>query len=190
MRLRLRPPFRVARFGRAAEGATAVEFALIAFPFFMMLFAILEIALVFMIATTLEGAMSRSARTIRTGELQTGNAARSQPRSNSELAGDFKQQICTNLRWLQSQCAANLYVDVRTYAQFNDVSDPVDTSTGTFDTGSMTFTPGEPEDIVVVRTYFRWQVFTPLLNPGLVVLSDGSNLITATSIFRNEPFGE
>lgn len=190
---------RLPAFVRAADGATAVEFALVAFPFFLLIFAILEIAMVFMISTTLESSMSRSARTIRTGELQTGNAARSTPRTPTQLAGDFKSTICANLGWLEGSCASNLSVDVRTFTQFNSVdnNDPINTSTNssgqtvrTFNSGALTFTPGGPQDIVLVRAFYRYQVLTPLMNPGLVELAGGENLITTSTVFRNEPYDQ
>lgn len=183
---------RLARFPRAAEGATAVEFALIAFPFFLLLFAIIEVALVFMVSTSLENSLARSARTIRTGELQTGNAARATPRTPAELANEFRTEICANLGWLQGQCASNLSVDVRTFAQFNTVNgpDPVRTNGGntTFDETALAFQPGGPSTIVLVRAFYRWRVVTPLLSPGLIDLSDGSHLVLATAIFRSEPY--
>jgi len=45
-------------FGRARQGATAVEFAFIAGPLLMLIFGILELALVFMMSTALESATS------------------------------------------------------------------------------------------------------------------------------------
>lgn len=195
MRLRLPSSARrLAAFARAVEGATAVEFALIAFPFFLLLFAIMEIAFVFLVATSLETSMSRSGRTIRTGELQEGNAASASPKTNEQLAADFKQAICNNMGWIEANCLANMDVDVRTFAAFSAVAaqDPVTGSPGaqTFNRGALTFDPGVPRSIVLVRAFYRWRVFTPLLNQGLVELSDGSTLITTTVVHRNEPYDD
>src|SRR4051812_9906535 len=52
------------------RGATAVEFALVALPFSLLLFMIMELALVFLVSTGIESAAERAARTIRTGEFQ------------------------------------------------------------------------------------------------------------------------
>lgn len=189
---------RLRRFSAASDGATAVEFAMVAFPFFLLIFAILEIAMVFMISTTLDASMTTAARTIRTGELQTGNAALATPKTPAQLAGDFKTQICANLGWLQGSCSTNLDVDVRTFTQFNNVdnSDPIQVTgsgasqTRTFNAAATTFTPGGPQDIVLVRAYYHYQVLTPLLNPGLVELSNGQSLITTATVFRNEPYDQ
>ena len=47
---------------------------------------------------------------------------------------------------------------------------------------------GGPGDIVVVRAYYQWGLFTPLMNQALETLSGGKTLITSTATFRNEPY--
>ncbi len=56
------------RFGRDRRGATAIEFALIALPFFALMMAILETFLTFFASQTIETAVNRGARLIRTGQ--------------------------------------------------------------------------------------------------------------------------
>jgi len=58
------------RFGRREDGAAAVEFAMVAAPFFAVLFAIMETAMVFFAGQTLETAAADSSRLIFTGEAQ------------------------------------------------------------------------------------------------------------------------
>ena len=58
------------RFGSARRGATAVEFAFVALPFLTLLFAVLELGMVFLVSTTLQNAADAAGRQIRTGELQ------------------------------------------------------------------------------------------------------------------------
>jgi Flp pilus assembly protein TadG len=55
------------RFGRAREGVTALEFALVAVPFLTIMFAILETGYVFFLAILIEGATADASRQIRTG---------------------------------------------------------------------------------------------------------------------------
>jgi len=61
----------VRRFIRQQDGATAVEFAMVAAPFLAMMFAIIETAIVFFAGQTLETAGADSARLIMTGQAQT-----------------------------------------------------------------------------------------------------------------------
>ncbi len=167
------------RFRQDRDGATAVEFALVALPFLALLFGIIELAMIFLVSTSLDNATATAARTIRTGQLQGAGGATST---------SFRNSICTNLGWLSSTCGANLNVDVRTYNNFNDIvlTDPVVNQT--INVGSLTFQPGGPEDIVVVRAYYQWALFTPLLSMAVQKLSGGKALLTSTLTFRNEPY--
>ena len=160
-RLRQRLRTGIRRFVRNDSAATVVEFALLAMPFFALIFGIIEVGLIFLVDTTLENAVTASGRQIRTGELQTAGGT----------AATFKTSICANMSWLGGSCASNLDVDVRTYASFNAVT-----------------TPGAAGDIVVVRAYYRWSIITPLLNSTLVNLGGNQRLISATVAFRNEPY--
>ena len=61
---------RLRRVLRNEDGATAVEFALIAAPFFFLLFAMLEVAAVFFTGTVLENAVLEAARQLRLHRLE------------------------------------------------------------------------------------------------------------------------
>ena len=166
-------------FAQARDGASAVEFAMVAIPFLALLFGIIELAMIFLVSTSLDNATANASRTIRTGQLQVAGGA---------SASTFKTTICNNLGWLSATCGANLNVDVRTYNNFNDItlSDPIVNKT--FNAGALTFQPGGPEDIVVVRSYYQWTLFTPLLSGAVEKLNGGKTLLTSTMTFRNEPY--
>jgi len=168
------------RFRRDEKGATAVEFAIVAAPFFFMLFALIELALVFWVSTILEDAVRASARRIRTGQVQTSGDA--------SLAA-FRNDVCNRMVFLQTHCQSNLSLDVRTYPQWSTANppDPVQAN-GDFNPGNLTFVPGGPEDIVMVRAYYRWKLFTPFLSQALSKLKNNEAVVTATSAFRNEPY--
>lgn len=168
------------RFIAAREGASAVEFALIATPFFLLMMGVIELALVFLLSTSLENATGMAAREIRTGELQTKGGA---------SAATFRNSVCANLGWLASDCPSKLSVDVRTFQTFASINMPSPVKNGNYDPGSLTFSVGGPHDIVVVRTYYKWPFFTPLIGQAMKQLSDGSMLVVSTHVFRNEPYG-
>lgn len=171
---------RLAAFRRDRAGATAVEFGIVALPLLFMLFAIIELGLVFMISTSLDNATTNAARTIRTGALQTGGAAN---------ATTFRDQICASMSWMGAQCAANLSVDVRTYTQFANPTIPDPVANKVFNAAALTFTPGAACNIVLVRTFYQWPLMTPFLLGGLEKLSGGKAMITAAATFRTEPYG-
>lgn len=172
---------RILRLADDQRGAVAVEFAMVALPFFLMLFAIFELALYFVVATTLENATGNAARMIRTGELQL---------SGQATATAFKNQVCQSLGWLGSSCQDNLTVDVRKLTQFSNPNPPNPVQNGTFNNTQVTFVPGSPEDIILVRTFFKWKLLTNALRAGLQATTEngGTAVITSTAIFRNEPY--
>ena len=176
-RLRLRRFIRA--LIRSERGAAAVEMALVATPFLMLLFGIVEIGMILLISASIENGMDLAARTIRTGQLQTGGSA---------TAAAFKTSICNTFGWMQSDCTANLSVDVRTYSTFASVTAPQPVSNGVFNAAALTFTPGAAGDIVVVRAYYRWPLIAPMFNQALQQLNGGVALLTATAAFRNEPY--
>ena len=50
------------RFAAARRGTTAIEFAIIALPFCVMLFGIIELGMVFLVSVTLQNATDNAAR--------------------------------------------------------------------------------------------------------------------------------
>lgn len=171
------------RFRRAQRGATAVEFAIVAVPFLALLMGIIELALVFSASVALDNAVVASSRRIRTGELVSPTGSTAQ--EASRIA--FRNDICAGMGFLQSDCQSNLYVDVRTVSQFSGITltDPV--QNGNFSPGSLTFNTGGASTIVLVRAYYRWNLFAPLMNQALVRLP-GQTLLTSVTTFRTEPY--
>ncbi len=172
----------IRRFARGRGGSTAVEFAMIALPFFALLIGIFEIGMIFLVSTTLEDSTNKAAREIRTGTLQTG--------ATTETAQLFANKICSGeMSWLGLQCAANLEVDVRTFSQFQSVSQASPVVNGALQPqNQLMFQMGGPGDIVLVRTYYPWKLIAPLLDGLTAQTSGGQTLITATATFRNEPY--
>lgn len=175
---------RLAGLAANQRGATAVEFAIVALPFMFMVFAILELALIFMVSVTLDNATADAARQLRTGTIQaTGGGP------TSAGATSFKSTICSRLGWLQGQCVNNLAVDVRTLPAFTNPTPPNPVSNGVFSSSQLCFYSGNSGDIVLVRAFYQWTLFTPFLRGGLQPLNNGAKVITSTATFRNEPFG-
>lgn len=164
----------IRRLARARDGATAVEFAMIATPFFLLLMGILELGLVFLVSTTLEHATQEASRQIRTGEFQDAGGVN---------ADDFETLVCDELTWIGSTCKAQLDVDVRAYSSLAEMKNPP-----AYDPEKACFEAGGPGQIVLARTSIRWKIFTPLLAPSLATTGDGNRLIQSTTAFKNEPF--
>lgn len=165
------------RFRKDRSGATAVEFAMVAAPFFFLLFAMIEVAAVFFVGTVLENAVLEAARQIRTGQAQ--NAGMS--------LGGFRTEVCDRIAVL-GDCG-RVEIDVRVFNNFGDVdqTDPIDN--GELDNGNFGWDPGTPGDIVLVRVFYRWELMTPNFGAAMSNMNGNQRLITAATVFRNEPYG-
>nr|WP_321359758.1 TadE/TadG family type IV pilus assembly protein [uncultured Hyphomonas sp.] len=169
-----------AEWATERRGATAVEFALIAAPFFFIIFSLLEICVIFIMSTVLENAVSDSAREIRTGQAQEAGFS----------MVEYRKSVCDHLYGLMG-CDSNLHVDVRRLDSFSvaNLSSPLD-SDGNFDDSDFDFQPGSANDIVAVRVYYEWGLITPILSAPLANMANGKHLLQAATVFRNEPFGD
>jgi len=171
----------VTRFGRAERGATAVEFALVSLPLIALILGTLELAMILLVVTSLETATERASRMIRTGEFQT---------SAASTRADFKALVCGGMSWLSSQCNANLTVTSQVFSDFGTLAGSPPMTGATFVAGGGCFAPGNPTDIVLVRAYFTWPLFAPLLNTVLDNTGHGNRLLSAATAFRNEPYSD
>ena len=165
------------RFRKDESGVYAIEFAMIAVPFFALIFAIIETGLVFFADSVLDHASSEAARLIRTGQAQQ--------QGLSESA--FKGQICTELKVPMFDCG-KLHVDVRTYTQFDQVNltDPLDNDGNLV--ANFNFNPGSGGDIVTARVFYEWPIIVNSFGINLADMSNGSRLLGSVHAFRNEPF--
>jgi Flp pilus assembly protein TadG len=169
-------------FRRAEDGATAIEFALLGPPFLILLFMIMEVGLVFFGAFALDGAVDKSARLIRTGQMQAGGF---------DEAG-FRNAICENLAG-PIDCGENLKFDVKSFPSFSAVVlDPPVNDQGEVEE-EFGYSPGGSSQVVVVRVFYEWELIGKLPNFGipnfgLSNLANGNRLLQSTAVFRNEPF--
>jgi Flp pilus assembly protein TadG len=165
------------RFIRHDEATTTLEFGLLAAPFLATFFAILQTAIVFFAGQTLETATATAARLIFTGQAQT----------SGWTAAQFKAQVCNQIHGIFN-CNSGVYVDVETYPSFSAVNLGLPVSNGSFNSGSLGYNPGGPGDIVLLRVYYQYPVFVNLLGFNLANLNGGLDLLTATAVFKNEPY--
>lgn len=167
---------RLGRFVRANEAVAAIEFALIAPPFFAVLLAILQVGLVFVAQQVLQTATTQAARLIMTGQAQNSNMT----------AAQFQQNVCANATALFN--CAGIYVNVQTFADFSSVSMASPIQNGNFNAGAMQYSTGGSGDIVVVQAFYQWPVYLAPLNFNLANVGGSYDLIVGTAAFRTEPY--
>lgn len=168
---------RFLRGRRGERGASLVEFALVAVPFFLLVFGILELGFIFWGTYELENATEDAGRQIRTGQAQGSSQA------------DFIDLVCSRVTLL-SQCPTKLRVDVRTFADFSQIqtNPPVPLDGDQELLSNFTFNQGGPRSIVLVSTFYQWPLFTGITSLSLSNMADGDRLLRASAAFRNEAF--
>jgi len=168
-------------FAGARGGSAAVEFAIIAMPFFLLTVGLAEVSLIGFAQTSLDLGVSDAARQIRTGRAQMGGLGQN----------DIRDRICDQINnFLVLECEGNLFLDVDRFDSFVDAgnanNNPI--QDGEFQEVGFGYTPGAPSDIVVVRAYYRWRILTPMFESVFQNVSGGERILVSTMMFRNEPY--
>lgn len=178
--------FLLKRFRKQEDGATAIEFALIATPFLALLFAIMETALVFWCGQVLETAVSNATRRIFTGQNEADYAAAQAAAPGLPPKDFIKAQICAEVPALFD--CDTIELDVRSFKTFdNPGAVPPLAKDGAINSEEFGYQQGGAGDIVLVRAVLPYRVLTSFMAP-MATLADGSRMIVATAAFRNEPY--
>lgn len=178
-------------FGRLLarrDGATAIEFAILAIPFFVIVFASIETFVAFTGEQLLANATETMARKIRTGEIRSGTSAQ-------EFRTAFCEEIKILMRCSETEIATpnKLYLDVRHFPDYASIPAAVPLIDTDLDTSGFKIDPGGKKSINIVRAYYRWDIVTDLVRPLLsnIKTKNGSRqnyLMVATAVVQNEDY--
>ena len=164
------------RFRRHRRGSAAVEFALVAPIFFALLFAIVEVALMFFATQVLETVTQASARYVMTGQAQSGSLTQAQ----------FRSYVCGQIPALFT--CANVQINVQSYPSFASIpGSSVYDANGNF-VGATNYCPGNAGNIVFVSLSYQWPLFVTGLGFNMSNPGTTKKWLTATAAFQNEPF--
>ncbi|QND58505.1 TadE/TadG family type IV pilus assembly protein [Mesorhizobium huakuii] len=174
------------RFVRNRRGSTAIEFAILALPFALLVFGILESCISFAGQEVMANITDDIARQLRTGQLRPADVAGTK----------LTTLICSKLQIIVStDCPQQLLVDLREYPTFADAASASFTiQNGDVvlmqGTNSQTFanTPGLAESKNMLRVFYKWPVVTDLMARSMANLSGGRTLHFASATWQNEPF--
>jgi len=169
------------RFQKNEDGFTAVEFALVAMPFFMMLFGTIGVGLFFFTTFSLENAVEKASRQVRTGQAQTANKTTNQ----------FKQDVCDNAPSFVD-CVGKLRVQVVSNPSFSGAASSIGSC---LDSGGDLIpdptdgaVPGDAGAVVLVTVCYEWDLTKSIPFLDLGNMGNGSRLIQASTTFRTEPY--
>ena len=164
-------------WGRKEDGATAVEFSLLFMPYLLLCLGIIELSLMFTAESLLEGATTQAARQVKTGQLQNSGAA--------DMEAEFRNLLCDHATVLIN--CEDIVIEARVMTSFGDFA----SMQPSFDEdGAMMpdgFDAGGSSDRILIRTFYRYNAFTPLVGPMLFGVDNSRNFIS-TIVLQSEPY--
>ena len=161
------------------NGATAVEFGMIAVPFLLFLVGILGMGLYYLTLISLEYGIESAARKIRTGEAER----------DGLTVGGFKGLICAAAVGIDCSKVTVIIQKATTWGGIN----PQACVTNNSQTGSsgnagdlLSNYSGSASQVVLVTACYRW----PLADSFEFMKFSGSGptIIQAATAFKNEPY--
>ncbi len=183
LRKLITPAIKISRRYKDSEsGATAIEFAMVAFPFFAMLGVIMETGAMMFTEYGLQAAVQEAARTARTGQAQGG----------AKTVADFKTLICNNAA-LGSSCAAKLTVYSNSYSSWAQLAAnmPSFTNIGLKDDGTAnpnTYKLGAPVCPSSLVATYDWTFTMPMMNYMGNIQGNKARRLVGFAMFQTEPY--
>lgn len=170
------------RFRRDRRGSVAIEFTLLAIPFSLLVFAILESCISFAGQQLLANATDDVARLLRTGQIKKSEV------NNSTI----QNEICSRISILVDSGCPDLVVDLQEYSTFAAAAAVKTkmTADGDIDTSGFKVAPGASLSKNMLRVFYRWPVITDLMRSSMSNLKGGKTLHFATATWQNEPFDD
>ena len=177
-----RPRSLIGRFLGNRKGAVAIEFTILAIPFAMLVFAILESCISFAGQQLMSNISDDVARQIRTGQIKAADL------SEERLRG----LICDELEIIVSAGCPGLEVDLREFQTFEQAAAlRIEfTADGDIDTSDFEVAPGRSMTKNTLRVFYRWPVMTDFMRRSMSNLKDGKTLHFASVTWQNEPFDD
>ncbi len=171
------------KFSRSETGATAVEFAMVAGPFFLVLGVIIETGAMLFAEYSLQAAVQDSGRLVRTGQAQNSGFS----------AATFKAAICSTASVLMD-CDGKVTVYVnhsaQTFAQLNAMV-PSFLSIGPTISNTpypVTYSCGGPLQPVAVVATYDWYFSMVGMSYLGNIMSNSARRLVGFAIFLNEPY--
>ena len=158
-------------FWRAEDGVTAIEFGLLAIPFFLMMFVIIELGMILFTERAIQFGVEEASRTIRTAGPGTMTGVQ------------FRNMIC-NQAAVVIDCNERLGLSVTSARRFTDVANP---SIANIEPGDVSaFTPGAAGDAVVVIATYDWAFMTLFMRPLANLANPNARRLHGIAAFRTE----
>lgn len=167
------------RFKKDKSGSVAIEFSMLAIPFAMLVFAIIEVCVSFTEQQVMANVTDDVARQMRTGQMKTADATPAAVRA----------KICNALQFMAPSGCPGLEIDLKEYPNYAAVPTTIPyTGTGDINTSGFTTVLGGASTINHLRVFYRWPVITDLMSSYLSSLPGKKMLLYSSSTWRVEPY--
>jgi Flp pilus assembly protein TadG len=169
-------------FGRDRKGSVAIEFAALAIPFSLLVFAIIESCISYAGHQLLTNAADDVARQFRTGQIKPADLVKDKNLVN--------KKICAQLELIVAKECPGLEIDLKAHKTFADAAAvrvrflP----SGDLDTTQFKIEPGLALSKNQLRVFYRWPVMTDFLRKSMSNMPGGKILHMASVTWQNEPF--
>ncbi|MEX6634065.1 TadE/TadG family type IV pilus assembly protein [Hyphococcus lacteus] len=173
------------RFVRDKRGSTAVEFAIVAPIFLMMMFSIFEVGWFFYANSVVDAAVGDASRQIKTGQLQKSGG------TDDDKFQSIYAEVCRILDAFGG-CENRLTVEVNTFASFTalaaDNTPPTCADAPPDQLDAIPFVPGGELEIVRVRICYIYNTLNPAIGVNLAESGTNKRRLISSLMFRNEPY--
>lgn len=183
---------------KSESGSTAIEFGILAIPFFMIIFATIETLLAFAGNQLLQNAVDTVSRKLRTGEITFNMGRPATDMNEIEFKAEFCKEISIMLSCDQLPSGGEkLLVDLQTVTNYASIDTDIPTVSNAkfsqLNTAGFGYNPGGSGTINVLRVYYKWGIILDLIRPHITNVrpEDGSTsyfLMVATTAFKNEGY--
>jgi Flp pilus assembly protein TadG len=180
---------RLANWRSDRSGSAAIEFAIVALPFLMLIFGTLSVCIYYFTTFTVENAVWQASRAIRTGQFQQGQGAYAGYATNEDRKRAFKEALC-NKAPAFLDCNKAVVLVQSNSGGFGSIAPPACANNKSLiNQDDAQFDPGSADSVVMITVCYPWSFGTKLpFLPLSATLSDGSLLIQASVAFRSEPY--
>lgn len=160
------------------RGTTAIEFALVAMPFVMIVVAIIEISVMYAANSVMLGAAQDAVRAVRTGQIQ----AISDP---DEADDFFRAQLCNHIPIRLVDCNA-IQFKVEVLESFATANTDIELD----DEGNLgdDIDYGEEEDVMMVTVLYYHPMLSPMTAAFFADSPNNTRLLTGAFVFQTEPY--
>ncbi len=167
------------------SGSTAVEFAIVAPLFLMMMFSTFEVGWFYFANSAVDAAVGDAARLVKTGQVDGWGG------TDDDKYDALYDDICSVVRSFGG-CDNRLTLEVSTYTTFAELADDVSPATCADappdDLAAIPFNYGDELQIIRVRVCYIYTTLNPAIGINMAEPGTNHRRLISTMIFRNEPY--